>query len=76
MRSDNVKRVLPDKNTRFGAPMGRGNKGTKPENEKIYDKRVPMIDGAYDIGGAYWGIGNQLRVKFNKSLTYIEFYRR
>jgi hypothetical protein len=41
----------------------------------IFDSAVPMSDGAYDRGGAYWGIGKQLRVKYTKDLTYIKFYR-
>ena len=41
----------------------------------IYDCAVPMVDGAYDAGGAYWGIGSQLRVSYTKDLTYINFYR-
>jgi hypothetical protein len=42
----------------------------------IFDSAVPMIDGAYDKGGAYWGIGSQLRVQYTKDLSFIEFYRR
>lgn len=41
---------------------------------KVYDCAVPM-NGAYDKGGAYWGLGSQLRVRYTKGLTYIEFYR-
>lgn len=43
---------------------------------KIYDCAVPMTDGAYDRGGAYWGIGNQLRVEYTKDLSYVRFYRK
>ena len=32
-------------------------------------------DGAYDKGGAYWGIGKRLRVSYTKDLKYINFYR-
>lgn len=59
-----------------GAPMGRYNIGTKPANTKIFDRAVPMSgQGDYDKGGAYWGIGKQLRVSYTKDLSYIEFYR-
>lgn len=89
MRSDNLNRVITPVNCQYGAPMGRANVGTHPpaitsgrndairaKNQvKVYDKRVPMIDGAYDRGGAYWGIGRQLRVRFTADLSYIEFYR-
>lgn len=58
---------------------GRNNRITKKHNKhmRIYDCAVPMSsDGAYDKGGAYWGIGpSQLRVKYNKDLSYVFFYR-
>lgn len=75
---------------KYGAPMGRPNKGSHPatvirgrngrickvDQVKVYDKRVPMSqDGAYDTGGAYWGIGKELRVRFTKDLSFIEWYR-
>lgn len=44
---------------KYGAPMGRSNKGQRPEGIKIYESKVPMsADEAYDRGGAYWGLGN------------------
>jgi hypothetical protein len=65
-------------NTKFGAPMGRSNVGTKPTDPKvkIFDRAVPMMDGAYDKGGAYWGLGKQMRVEFTKDMSYIKFYRQ
>lgn len=54
--------------------MGRPNVGTKPTDKRIFDCAVPM-SGDYDKGGAYWGIGKQLRVSYTKDLSYIEFYR-
>ncbi len=60
---------------KYGAPMGRSSIGEKPTDKKIFDSAVPMIDGAYDKGGAYWGIGKQLRVQYTKDLQYINFYR-
>lgn len=47
----------------------------EPQAEKVYDCLVPMSDGAYDKGGAYWGIGQPVRVQYTKSLSYISFYR-
>lgn len=50
----------------------------KPKDKsehKIFDCAVPMVDGAYDKGGAYWGLGSQLRVRYTKDLSFIEFYR-
>jgi len=90
MAPHNIRRVITEVSTKYGAPMGRSNKGTEPptvtsgpncrilkkDQPKIYDKRVPMSPcGAYDIGGAYWGIDKELRVRFSADLTYIEFYR-
>lgn len=43
---------------------------------KVFDCAVPMSsNNAYDRGGAYWGNGNQLRVRYTKDLSFIEFYR-
>ena len=69
--------------------MGRSNVGSQPETitrgnqgrifkcdqVKVYQRRVPMIDGAYDSGGAYWGIGRPLYVRFTLDLEYVEFFR-
>ena len=59
---------------------GRSNIGTRPKNKKVFDCFVPMSnDGAYDIGGAYWGAPihstKPLRVAYTKDLSYIRFYR-
>lgn len=67
--------IIHPVNCRYGAPMGRSGIGDVPLDKKIYDCAVPMIDGAYDVGGAYWGIGKQLRVQYTKDLSYIKFYR-
>jgi len=81
--------VIYPVSTKYGAPIGRAKVGTRPltitsgpnckilkKNQvKIYDRRVPMVDGAYDKGGAYWGMGPELRVEFTKDLTFINFYR-
>ena len=89
MKNWNIKRVVTQLSCKYGAPMGRPNVGKQPatitsgrngriyksHQTKVYDKRVPMVDGAYDIGGAYWGIGAELRVRFTADLSYVEFYR-
>ncbi len=83
-----VKDLIPTVSAKYGAPMGRSNVGSQPvtvirgnngrickcDQTKVYDKRVPMQDG-YDLGGAYWGYPHNLRVRFTKDLSYIEFYR-
>jgi len=68
--------IIYNANCSRGAPVGRASIGEKPTNKRIYDCHVPMTaDGAYDRGGAYWGIGKKLRVSYTKDLTYIHFYR-
>ncbi len=73
-----ISKILSNVDCSRGAPMGRPSNSIseRPTNKKIFDRRVPMIDcGAYDKGGAYWGIGNQLRVEYTKDLSYVRFYR-
>lgn len=72
-----IDKIIDKVSCKFGAPMGRANIGTKPENKRIFDSRVPMsCYGEYDKGGAYWGLGKELRVRYTKDLSYIEFYRK
>lgn len=44
----------------------------------LHDRKIPMAtDSAYDSNGAYWGLHpeyKQLRIRYLKNLTYIEFY--
>jgi hypothetical protein len=68
-------KIITPVNSKYGAPMGRPNVGIYPYDRKVYDSKVRMVDGAYDYGGAYWGMGADLRVKYTKDLQYIEFYR-
>jgi len=86
------KLVVEKLDCKRGAPMGRGNVNECPiatkykgeyfhENGKWYDtgktfdRKVQLCEG-YDKGGAYWGIGPELRVTYNQDLTFIKFYRR
>lgn len=80
--------IITPVNCGFGAPMGRANIGKEPttvirgnsgrickaDQTKVYEKNVPLIDG-YDQGGAYWGIPSNLKVRFTKDLSFVEFYR-
>jgi len=73
---------------RYGAPMGRSNVGSQPitvtrgnagricecDQVKVYQRRV-ILDQGYDSGGAYWGIGEPLYVRFTLDLSYVEFFR-
>ena len=70
-----IDKIITKVDTSRGAPMGRANIGAYPFDKKIFDCRVPMMDSAYDKGGAYWGCGSELRVSYTKDLSYIQFYR-
>jgi len=72
-----IDKIVSNVNSQSGAPMGRGNRGVRPlDGTKIYDCAVPMCGyGDYDKGGAYWGIGPQLRVAYTKDLSFVRFYR-
>lgn len=69
-------KIITRCDTKRDAPMGRNNVGTKPTTGNIFDCAVWLDKGGYDMGGAYWGIGAQLRVEYTKDLTYIHFYRK
>jgi hypothetical protein len=71
-------KIITKVNCSRGAPMGRMNIGSAPTAQRIYDCFVPMCSccGAYDKGGAYWGIGKALRVSYTRDLSYIKFYRK
>ena len=43
-------------------------------SKTLFDCAMPMC-GAYDRGGAYWGLDSQLKVSYTKDLTYVNFYR-
>lgn len=51
------KEVLPNVDCKYGAPMGRGSiLPSNPEEPiKLRLRRMPLYDGDYDTGGAYWG---------------------
>lgn len=69
-------RIICKVDCTYGAPMGRSNTiPDKKPTERIYDRRVPFINGACDAGNAYWGYPANLRVRYTRSLSYVEFYR-
>lgn len=43
--------------SKFGAPMGRREDAVEDFEGPVYLQKVPMVDGDYDEGGAYWGGG-------------------
>lgn len=70
-----IDKIVNKLSCKYGAPMGRADIGTRPDGVRVFDCAVPMSDAAYDRGGAYWGIGGQLRVSYTKDLSYVQFYR-
>ena len=81
-----IDQIITKCNTSFGAPMGRPNFDNRKKSwcngiqfveysGKVYDCEIPLNSGGYDRFGAYWGLGNQLRVSYTKDLQYINFYR-
>ena len=54
-----IDKIITNVSGKYGAPMGRVNVGKKPTDKKVYDCRVPINDGGYDVGGAYWGLGSE-----------------
>lgn len=70
-----IDKIVHKVNAKYGSPLGRRDIGTRPTDKRIFNCYVPMC-GAYDKGGAYWGLGqNRLRVSYTKDLSYIHFYR-
>tara|TARA_R110000868_G_scaffold20888_1_gene87646 strand:+ start:1119 stop:1448 length:330 start_codon:yes stop_codon:yes gene_type:complete len=68
--------VFIDLSGKYGAPMGRENTLSRlSAHVTIHDRAVPMC-GAYDRGGAYWGLGEELRCRFSSDGQYREYYRR
>lgn len=69
----------------YGAPMGRPN--VIPDAQKsilvgytkflqVFDRKVHLNAQGYDQGGAYWGIGGELRVSYTRDRSYVKFYRK
>lgn len=47
-------------NTIYGAPMGRFSDKTDAATNVSVSRLAMTSDGVYDIGGAYWGIGEPI----------------
>ena len=71
--------MLPFKvnvSSKYGAPMGRRS-DCKPEElcGKVHLRYMPMVDGDYDQGGAYWGgvRGSYMFCAWNEQGTEVYF---
>lgn len=50
---------LADVSSKYGAPMGRTSYGTAPA-AKVRLFAFRLDSGGYDVGGAYWGMGEAM----------------
>ena len=78
MRQELRTLLCPTGMGKFGALMGRCDKGSLDVSRRVRDVEIPINSGGYDAGGAYWGLGETLRCRFQVKggiLTYREFYR-
>jgi hypothetical protein len=55
--------------------MGRSDVGAKPDG-RVRDVVIPLDRDGYDPGGAYWGIGRELRCEFTSDGEYRRYYRK
>jgi hypothetical protein len=57
-----MKTPLSNVSCKYGAPMGRSD--FIPDDietaGKLYLEKLRWVDGAYDQGGAYWGMGDPI----------------
>jgi hypothetical protein len=54
---------LSDVSSARGAPMGRRDHHAHGMDDLEFElERVPLVDGGYDVGGAYWGTPDNLWV--------------
>lgn len=49
--------TLTNVSSTYGAPMGRPDEGNICHAHTAAVEWMPLVDGAYDCGGAYWGSG-------------------
>lgn len=76
---------LPNVEAKYGAPMGRADtphaydefQAIPDHPHKFSLQRVKMCSccGAYDTGGAYWGLGPPLYYAENQTGTITRYFR-
>jgi hypothetical protein len=54
--------------SQYGAQMGRQFQ-TEGKPECLHLQKLRMVDGAYDTGGAYWGMGTPIYCAFSPEDT-------
>lgn len=61
--------------SQYGASMGRRNNTTERDTvTKLHLQRVPINQGGYDPGGAYWGTGAPLYVAYGYGSEELQEY--
>lgn len=50
----------PNVSSKYGAPMGRASREPNEVTFPITLREIGLDSGGYDVGGAYWGIGEPL----------------
>ncbi len=65
----------------YGAPMGRANvsdylRGEEDLPRRFRLERIRWTDGAYDQGGAYWGMGDDVYLAVFSGETMVQDYDR
>ena len=63
-------KLLSDVSCKYGAPMGRIRIADKTD-VKVRLFRMRMADGAYDVGGAYWGCGTPLYAAIGEGFQWF-----
>jgi hypothetical protein len=57
--------------SKYGAPMGRSSDDAEAfVGQTVQLRKVPVVDGDYDPGGAYWGSPTDLYCAWNDELTF------
>lgn len=68
---------LPNVSSASGAPMGRRAKHGElsTADQKFTLRRIPINQGGYDSGGAYWGLGQPLYLYESEDCKVSDFIR-
>jgi hypothetical protein len=81
-RKEFIQLTTPEVNGKYGAPMGRPDINEMdelpPTTEipKTTTRKLEMCStGDYDIGGAYWGIGEAMYATYSKGGEIITYHR-
>ena len=66
--------ILEHVTSKYGAPMGRPNvlPADPSASVRLHLRKLDMVDGDYDEGGAYWGGGGApIRVAYDEETVRV-----